>query len=195
MDLKHFVAPERLVEADFIVRGYLPGDGEPLVEALTASYDHLKTFMPWAKPDPSLAEMEQFARRARGNYLKSEDFVLGIFDAEEQRLLGGSGFHLRGDSLENRAAEIGMWIRAESAGQGLGTRVLRALVAWGFSDWPWERLAWRCDARNVASRRTAEKAGFELEGILRGERRQEDGSRVDTCCYAVLRAPHVDTDG
>ncbi|HNT76608.1 MAG TPA: GNAT family protein [Anaerolineae bacterium] len=182
-----FFAPEELVTDDFIVRCYLPGDGPALAEACNASYEHLKTYMDWAKPHTEDNESESLARRFRGQYLLSNDFVLGIWAPDNQRLLGGSGFHLRNAPLEDQAAEIGMWIRADAAGQGLGTRVLRALLGWGFSAWPWERLAWRCDARNIASRRTAEKAGMQYEGCLRGEIPLSDGTRRDTLCFAVLR--------
>jgi len=81
-----------------------------------------------------------------------------------------------------------MWIRADAAGKGLGTAVLRALLTWGFTEWPWERLAWRCDGRNLASRRTAEKAGLTHEGVLRQHLLLADGSRRDTYLYAMLKA-------
>ncbi|MGC9400593.1 MAG: GNAT family N-acetyltransferase [Anaerolineae bacterium] len=188
MDLEPFFAPERWETDAFVVRTYLPGDGELLSEAANASYEHLKTFMEWAKPHQTVEESESLVRKFRANYLIGEDFVLGIFTPDESRLLGGSGFHLReGHGLTNRSAEIGMWIRGDAAGQGLGTRVLRALLTWGFTRWPWERLAWRCDGRNHASRRVAEKAGMQREGVLRAHLRLDDGTRRDTYCYAILK--------
>jgi RimJ/RimL family protein N-acetyltransferase len=80
-----------------------------------------------------------------------------------------------------------MWIRADEAGRGLGTDVLRALLRWGFGEWPWKRLAWRCDARNVASIRVAEKAGMRREGVLRSHMLTPARERRDTVCYALLR--------
>ena len=41
--------------------------------------------------------------------------------ADEKRVLGGSGFHLREGPLADGAAEMGMWVRASEAGRGLGT--------------------------------------------------------------------------
>ncbi len=187
MGTESYIAPERWVTPDFIVRCYHPGDGILLSEAVNASYEHLTTFMPWAKPYQSVEESETIVRRFRGRYLLNEDFVLGIFSADECRLLGGSGFHLREGGLAQRSAEIGMWIRAEAAGKGLGTAVLKELLTWGFTVWPWERLAWRCDGRNLASRRTAEKAGMVHEGILRRHLLMPDGSRRDTVLFAMLK--------
>jgi hypothetical protein len=58
---------------------------------------------------------------------------------------------------------------------------------WGFEEWPWVRLSWRCSSSNLASQRVAEKAGLQREGILRSHALDPDGSRRDTVCYAVLR--------
>lgn len=182
-----FFAPERLETAEFTIRSYMPGDGPPMAEAVNTSYEHLKTFMPWAQPHTKAEQAEKTVRQWRGKYLLSADFVLGIFAPDDSRLLGSSGFHLRHGGLRDGIAEIGMWIRADAAGQGLGTRALCAILGWGFTAWPWERLVWYCDARNVASRRTAEKAGMLYEGRLRGVYAQPGGSRQDALCFGALR--------
>ncbi len=187
MNTEPFFAPDQYVTAEFTIRSYVPGDGPLLAEAVNASYEHLKRFMIWAKPHTEDIEAENLARRFRGEYLLSTNFTLGIFTPDGKRQLGGSGFHLRKDELSNRAAEIGMWIRADAAHNGLGPRVLRAILTWGFSEWPWERLTWRCNEQNVASRRTAEKAGMQLEGRFRAAIRLPDGTRETTLAFAALK--------
>ncbi len=188
MEIEPFFAPDQYVTAEFIIRSYVPGDGPLLAEAVNGSYEHLTRFLPWAKPHTDETEAEQTVRRFRGEYLLSTNFVLGIFSPDGKRLLGGSGFHLREGKLDNRAAEIGMWIRAEAAHKGLGPRVLRAILTWGFSEWPWERLTWRCNEENVASRRVAEKAGMQLEARFRGNVRLPDGTRETTLAFAALKS-------
>ncbi len=182
-----FLPPDKFITDSFIIRSYVPGDGACLAEATNASYEHLKTFMPWAQPHQTDEDAENLVRSFRARYLLKEDFILGVFSLDETLQLGGTGFHLREGGLDNHSAEIGMWIRASHAGQGLGTAVLRAMLEWGFSMWPWERLVWRCDSRNVASQRIAEKAGLFQEGVLRAHRRLSDGTRQDTLCYAMLK--------
>lgn len=187
-NLDYFVAPECLEHSDFLVRGYLPGDGAALNEALAASYSHLRTFMPWAEREQTVEQSERFARESRARYLLAENFNLAIFDPSGSTLLGGSGFHLREGGLDQRNAEIGMWIRAGAAGRGLGTAVLVAVLAWGFEKWPWQRLSWRCDSTNTASARVATKAGMRLEGTLRSHSTAvSGGGRRDTLCFAALR--------
>ena len=48
------------------------------------------------------------------------------------------------------------------------------------------RLEITSDARNAASRRVAEKAGFALEGIRRQLRRDPAGNLYDSCMYARI---------
>lgn len=186
-----FFAPEWITERDLTIRSYQPGDGPALALALNASYDHLHRWMVWAKPHQTDDESEAAVRRFRGNYLLNTDFVLSIWldGPQGPRLAGGTGFHLiRGGSLETRIADIGMWIAAPVAGQGVGARVLRLLLRWGFDAWSWERLTWHCDTRNLASARVAEKAGLHLEGTLRQNALDLGGQRRDTRLYSMLKS-------
>ncbi|MHC4959427.1 MAG: GNAT family N-acetyltransferase, partial [Planctomycetota bacterium] len=125
--------------------------------------------------------------RFRAHWLLHKDFVIGIWSPDEAELLGGCGFHLRDGPLEHGNAEMGMWIAAAHAGRGLGTEALREMVAWGFTEWPWVRLSWRCNALNTASARVAEKAGLQLEAKLKSQMITQAGERRDTLCYAILK--------
>ncbi|MBX3084103.1 MAG: GNAT family N-acetyltransferase [Anaerolineae bacterium] len=186
-----FFAPDRYETPDFTIRCYQPGDGQMSQDSVNTSYEHLRTFMPWAKPDFSLEELEANARRFCGEYLSNQEFALGIFLPDGTRKLGGTGFHLRGQPVENLNAEVGMWIRASEAGKGLGTRVLNHMLHWGFTAWPWVRLEWRCDTLNLASAAVARKAGMRLEGTLRQDERRSDGTRRDTYVFAILRDEYL----
>jgi len=186
--MDYFVAPDAFQTDRFTLRCYRPGDGAALSEAVNASYDHLKTYMAWVKPHQDEEESERLVRQFRARWLQATDFVIGAFAPDGSRLLGGCGYHLREGGLEVRSAEMGMWIRGDRAGAGLGTDVLRALLDWGFSDtWPWLRLSWRCDTRNLASIRVAEKAGLAHEGVLKSHLLSPQGERRDTVCFAALR--------
>ena len=193
--VEYLVAPERYDAGGFVLRSYEPGHGALLSDAVNSSYDHLHPWMAWARPEQSIEESERLVRQFRGRYLLAKDFLLGIFSADETRLLGGTGFHLREGSLSTGCAEIGMFIRQSEAGQGLGTRVLAALLRWGFTEWPWYRLAWRCDERNRASIRVAEKAGLRHEGVLRGQHAEVGDGRRDTACYALTRPEWIGKAG
>lgn len=179
-------APERFEADGFVLRSYDVGDGALVADAVNGSYEHLRPWMPWAKPHQSVEDSEKLVRQFRARYLLSEDFVIGIFSADGRQLLGGTGFHLREGPMSSACAEIGMYIRQSEASRGLGTRALQALLQWGFTEWSWLRLSWRCDTRNAASARVAEKAGLRLEGVLRGQADPVGGGRRDNACYAML---------
>lgn len=188
MNFDYFVAPEKLVTPDFVLRTYYPGDGKLLNEAVVTSYEHLRTFLAWAKPAVALEESETLCRSLHAQYLTNKDFVLGIFSPDETRLLGGTGYHLRGTKIVEQTAEIGMWIRSDVAHKGLGSAVLQTLVKWGFEEWPWLRILWRCDTKNIASSRVAEKVGLLKEGIERSMYDPNNpGQRRDIATYAILK--------
>ncbi len=189
----HFLAPTSTTIDDLVVRAWQPGDGAVMAATTVASYDHLAPWMAWATPDDTAQAAEARARLFAGHYLAHEDFVLSIWDGDT--LVGGTGLHPRWGGLDSRVAEIGMWIAAERAGTGIGTRVLRGLVRWGLSDeWCWDRFVWLCDGRNRASARVAQKAGFTLEGNLRGP--GPDGVALDaTLVWGFNRGdPAADDD-
>jgi RimJ/RimL family protein N-acetyltransferase len=181
-----FVPPVSYVDGDLELRCYRPGDGAALNAATLASYEHLKPWMPWAKTDQTVDDAELICRRLAAKYLLGEDFTIGAWLGGEY--LGGTGFHTRCGPIEWGCAEIGMWIRAEQAGKGLGTRVLGAMLEWGFGEWGWERLIWKCDTRNVASARVAEKGGMTREATFRSDALDVDGHRRDTYLYAILKS-------
>lgn len=185
MSAQAFVAPLEYRDGDVLVRAYRTGDGAALSEATVSSYEHLRPWMPWARAEQSVEESEALCRRFAGKYLLGEDFTLGIWRGAT--LLGGTGFHLRWGGVSSGNAEIGMWVRASEAGRGTGTAALAALLHWGFTAWPWQRLVWRCDTRNLASARVAEKGGLTREGTMRSADLDVDGQRCDLHVYAVLR--------
>ena len=167
--MDYFVAPDRWETPDFTLRAYQPGDGPLLNEAVKSSYDHLKIFMEWPKPDEPVEESEKTCRRFSGEYLLSQNFVIGVFNPDGKQQLGGTGYHFAHYHMDSLTAEIGMWIRADQAGHGLGTAVLKEMVKWSFTGWPWLKVTWVCDTKNIASARTAQKAGLFQEGLLRGD--------------------------
>jgi RimJ/RimL family protein N-acetyltransferase len=65
---------------------------------------------------------------------------------------------------------------------------VRLLTDHAFADLGAEKVALRCDARNVRSAAVAERLGFVREGRLRGEARAKDGARADELRYALTRA-------
>lgn len=183
-----FFAPDRYETPTFVLRSYMPGDGERFAEAYNGSYEHIKRFFIVPKPHYTVEEAEERARTARAAYLTNEDFRMGIFTPDESLLLGDLGFHLWDGPLAFGNTELSMWIRADQSGKGLGVGVLKAVIDWGFTEWEWNRIAWRASIQNVPSQRTAEKSGMHLEARQRKSLPDpHGGEKHDAMYYAIVK--------
>ena len=163
-------------------------DAPRLKEAVDASLDHLQPWMPWALDEPqSVEEKVQLLRRFRGQFDLGQDYVLGIFSRDESEVVGGSGFHTR---AAGDAFEIGYWIRASRAGQGLGTEATAALTRVGFDYCCADRIDIRVDVGNERSMAIPRKLGFREEARLRRRLppREPGGEPRDVVVFTMLRS-------
>ncbi|MFG2604227.1 GNAT family N-acetyltransferase [Streptomyces sp. NPDC048514] len=64
-------------------------------------------------------------------------------------------------------AEIGFWAAKEHRGHGYVTEATTTACRWIFTEIGVDRIEWRAEVGNHASRAVAERAGFTLEGTLR----------------------------
>jgi len=61
------------------------------------------------------------------------------------------------------------------------------LLKYAFETLYAERVEFRTDERNLASRKAIERIGGQFEGILRSHTLMYDGFRRNTVCYSILR--------
>jgi Acetyltransferases, including N-acetylases of ribosomal proteins len=68
------------------------------------------------------------------------------------------------------------------------TEAVQRISQFAFEELSAKRLEIRCDSDNIRSRAVASRARFELEGILKQDRRSADGKTLrDTCIYAKIK--------
>lgn len=84
----------------------------------------------------------------------------------DDQVIGSVGV-FRKDNIHYRTAEIGYYISEEYWGNGIMTKVMKEVCDYIFHETDILRLFAEPFAYNIASCRVLEKAGFELEGILR----------------------------
>lgn len=157
----------RIETARLVVRCYQPSDGRLLAESVSESVEHLKPWMPWAHVEPEpLEEKEKRVLRFRGMFDLHENYVYGIFNREETKLLGGTGLHPR---LGDNELEIGYWIHKDFINKGLVTESTAALVKVAFDIVHVHRIEIHCDPGNLASASIPRKLGFTHEGTLRAK--------------------------
>src|SRR5512138_848636 len=168
MNRLEFSNPAYRIETQrLVVRCYNPFDALLLAESVTESVEHLRPWMPWAYAEPEpVEEKVKRLKRFRGMFDLGEDFIYGIFNQEETKLLGGTGLHMR---LGNRGLEIGYWIHKDYIRQGLTTESTAALIKVAFELIHVHRIEIHCDPANVASAAIPRKLGFTHEGTLRAK--------------------------
>ena len=159
----------RIETKRLVVRCYNPSDVQMLAESVSENIEHLKPWMPWAHAEPEpIEEKEKRLRRFRGMFDLGQDYIYGIFDPEETRLLGGTGLHTR---LGENELEIGYWIHKDFINHGLVTESTAALIKVAFEIIHIHRLEIHCDPANYPSAAIPRKLGFTHEGTLRAKTR------------------------
>ncbi|MER5498057.1 GNAT family N-acetyltransferase [Streptomyces sp. NPDC002466] len=63
--------------------------------------------------------------------------------------------------------EVGFWSAVEHRGHGYATEAVLSAARWAFTELGCDRLEWRAEVGNAASRAVALRAGFRMEGEQR----------------------------
>lgn len=174
-----------------VIRCWDPADAPLLQAATQESYEHLLPWMPWVRDEPEPIETKiARLRRFRSQFDRDENFVYGIFDLEEKRVLGGSGLHPR---VGPNALEIGYWIHKDFINQGLATETSAALTRVAFEVNRVRRMEIHCDPRNTRSAAVPRKLGYSLEATLRERFPQSEESWVDSMIWTLFaeQYPHT----
>jgi RimJ/RimL family protein N-acetyltransferase len=181
--------PYRIETERLVVRCWERADAALLKEALDASLDHLRPWMPWAWDEPqTLDEKEELLGGFHARFAAGEDFIYALFSRDESRVLGGSGLHRR---VGPDAFEIGYWVRADDVGHGLCTEATAALTRVGFDVAHAERMEIHVDPANEASLRVPRKLGFLEEATLRRRLPGRPGDPKQDCVVFSLLAEEL----
>lgn len=88
----------------------------------------------------------------------------------------------------NSVLEIGAtWIGREFEGTGLNKNIKFLMLQYAFETLKFDKVEFRIDERNIASRKAVEKIGGTFEGLLRKNVLMLDGFKRNTCCYGILK--------
>lgn len=168
------------------LRAFAEADAPAIWEAVDASREHLKPWMPWVNEHDSPEFSRAYARRMEAKWILREDLPMGIWRREDGRLIGSTGLHRIDWSVPSM--EAGYWIRPEAEGNGYVTEAVRLVTTLAFDHLRAERVTILCGSRNLRSAAVPRRVGFVHEATLRCERRDGDGSLRDTELFALTRA-------
>jgi RimJ/RimL family protein N-acetyltransferase len=136
---------------------------------------------------PARATPEQareWIERNRRRWAAGSGFSFTVAEASTARPVGHTGLWVR--ELAAGRASAGYAIAPGARGHGYAADALRALTAFGWSLPELHRIELHIEPWNTASVRTAERAGYEREGLLRSHQ-EIGGGRRDMLLYAAVR--------
>ncbi len=84
-------------------------------------------------------------------------------------------------------AELGYFIDKEYEGKGIISKAIARIIAHCFNDLELKKISLRVHESNMASRKIAEKHGFEVEGIIRSDYKMTNGVIIDVMYYGLLK--------
>lgn len=181
----------RIETERLVIRCWHPKDAAHLQTAINENLDHLRAWMPWAHHEPTtIQDKINRLRKMRGQFDLGQDFVYGIFDEAETKVLGGTGLHTR---LGENTREIGYWIHKDFTRKGLITETVLALTKVGFGIDNVDHIEIHCDPTNIASAGVARKAGYVHEATLRHRTKTPDGRPRDSMIWTLFADQYQDS--
>ncbi|MGW2212588.1 GNAT family N-acetyltransferase [Streptomyces sp. NPDC001781] len=153
--------PVVLTTARLLLRAVRPEDAEAV---FAAAQD--PAIQRWISSFPSPYRREDaetfVGGTAPGGWADDSMYTFGAF-LPSGELTGMHSLSLRGPGH----GELGYWAAREHRGRGYVTEAASAVARWAFSALSVDRLEWRAEVGNSASRAVAERLGFTVEGVLR----------------------------
>ena len=164
-----------------VLRSFAAGDADVARELSTDPYVPLIGTLPASATEEQALD---WIARQQGRHAAGTGFSFAVARADTGRAVGFIGLWLA--ELTQGRATAGYAIAPRHRGQGLAAAALTALTgfAWGLPEL--HRVELHIEPWNVGSVRTAERAGYQREGLLRSH--QEIGDRRgDVLLYAAVR--------
>lgn len=129
-------------------------------------------------------EVAAWIARQRGRLPAGAGLSFAIADAATDRALGQIGLWLR--DLDAGRATAGYGVAPRDRGRGVAAAALTALTRFGWTVPALHRVVLYVEPWNAASVRTAERAGYRREGLLRSHQ-EIGGVRRDMLLFATVR--------
>ncbi|TJY33903.1 GNAT family N-acetyltransferase [Pontimicrobium aquaticum] len=137
-------------------------------------------------------KLKAYVQTAVDGYYHKTIIPFIIYDKQNQAYAGSTRFGLI--NWKNKVLHIGWtWIGKQFQGTGLNKHMKFLMLQYAFETLEFDKVEFRIDERNIASRKAVEKLNAKLEGILRKDTLMLDGFKRSTCCYGILKEewPHI----
>lgn len=139
-------------------------------------------------PHATQAEALAWIERQRQRHLEGRAFSFSIAAVETDRSVGNIGLWL--GERDTGRARVGYGVAPHARGRGMASDALCAVTAFAWTIPYLHRVELYIEPWNAGSIRTAERAGYEREGLLRSHQ-EIAGKRCDMFLYAAIRESAV----
>lgn len=130
-------------------------------------------------------KLQSYIKVALDESARNKSIPFIIYDKTTNEPVGCTRFGNMDHS--NKVLHIGWtWIAEKVRGTGFNHQMKYLMLEYAFETLRFEKVEFRVDQRNFASRKAVEKLGASLEGILRQNVVVKNGFRRSSCCYGIL---------
>jgi len=133
--------------------------------------------------DPTADYVHERLRSEKSKLRAGRSVAFAIADPEDDTFLGEVLLH--SFDWQHQRAAVGVWLRVEERGRGLGRCALRLICGYGFEELGLSRIELTTFPDNGGMLRIGEHVGFTSEGVLRSYTR-ERGRRCDVAMLSLL---------
>jgi ribosomal-protein-alanine N-acetyltransferase len=165
-----------------LLRPFRLGEDEPMVQDLAT--DPYVPLIGTLVARATQAQASDWIRRNLDRWSEGRGFSFAVAEAATGQAVGAAGLWLAG--LEQGRATAGYSVAPRHRGHGYAADALTALTAFAWTLPMLHRLELYIEPGNVASLRTAERAGYVCEGRLRSHQ-EIGGRRRDMLLHAAVR--------
>jgi aminoglycoside 6'-N-acetyltransferase len=180
--------PERIEAERLYLRRYKAGDGPWYYAMSQRNRDHLARYE--AENVVMAIQSEQDAevvvRELAAEWGARNCFFMGAFDRETDEFV--AQVYIGPVNWDVPAFEVGFFVDKDHEGQGYVTEAVKAALGFIFAHLKAHRIRMECDDTNVRSRRVAERCGMVLEGHIRENKRNVDGTLTGTLHFGLLKS-------
>lgn len=149
--------PEEICTKHLRLSCWRTNDAEELRACLGRSDAHLRPWIPFMQHEPrTLEQTREGLSECHSAFGKGEHYRFAIRELDSNTLIGETMLLGRGNP---NTLEAGYWIDQQHCAKGYATEATQALLAFAFETLSITRITLRCDQRNVASVRVAERIG------------------------------------
>jgi RimJ/RimL family protein N-acetyltransferase len=131
--------------------------------------------------------LKTYVDKAVEHKISKNRYVFIVFDKTRNQFAGSTSF-LNISNPDDRLEIGATWYGKAFQRTGLNRNCKYLLLKYAFDSLEAERVEFKTDERNLASRKAIEKIGGKFEGILRRHTLMSDGFRRNTICYSILKS-------